>query len=924
MKKVLIAILALAALSCARLETNAAQNTETLTISAGFEDRLPLNTTKTYLAGNAIRWSAAPADKQLLVIDTKGGKHVFTSTSGQDEAVRTFSGTIGQGTKVRHILWTGGEVSADGSVLSMPNPQTIGHANSFADGANIAIMKPSDAKLRNVLGYIRFVIPAGADGNAAISAVTISADEALTGDITIDYEAEEPVATIVSAGSKSLTVNCHAAYAAYAVLVPGTYHNMKLTVTPVSGEPFTLSCQGEVKVLRGRYTSAGTLPAVKPEDPSWNPDAGYVLGEKKLLAAKSGGPLHIDGDALYAGASGIVRIYDISQPFFPELKKELSFVGLPRQIRVYNDRLFITARETGTWIYDVQDRFNPVLLSHYDGVELATGLDVAGDCMFIGMRQMGVEFVDISDITRPQHINIIQTGESQSVFYVDGYLYSAEWTTGEVSVFKADNLADIRKLKTVKLWGSTDGIWVTGNRLYASTGHNPKNNSPYMGTTGNGHGVEIWDISDRANPVRISECRFPIFYKAGADWWQNRPSGDCKTLFCCDVFNGFYVVDISDEAHPTIIDSWVDTSAPKGDNKPVESVAVGDGVLYMSCGGLYMIDCPRANRSRRNQGVPPTGSSARRQYPTPADSHFNAWVPSRRGAVRDAAVSPDGSALFVGCGQAGLATLKLGADGKPYAVSELALPFAGGVSVLGNRLYVSEAERGVGVYKIGPDLSLTLERYILNELGNEVRFRYSCWLSTPNDKYLASANRHAGWQYIAIGGTEDAPTYTFRGSKSTNVNYAKYIAENVCAGDKLAYATRSSLTWIDLSSTAGVSYTSFSNLQNGIPDGVTEFKNGTALLTQSKSFKTVASGAGEILASSGTLDCNLGIPRWDGGDKVLVTDHVHMTVGLFNLADVTSPVKLFSESMAGHPEPGLFWHGKAVVPCGYQGLLLEK
>lgn len=28
--------------------------------------------------------------------------------------------------------------------------------------------------------------------------------------------------------------------------------------------------------------------------------------------------------------------------------------------------------------------------------------------------------------------------------------------------------------------------------------------------------------------------------------------------------------------------------------------------------------------------------------------------------------------------------------------------------------------------------------------------------------------------------------------------------------------------------------------------------------------------------------------------------------------------------MAGHPEPGLFWHGKAVVPCGYQGLLLEK
>ena len=969
MKKIFrFAILALAAVSCTREEINLIDNArtgDTREISVGLEGWQYFSPgSKTYLSGSSVLWSAESVDKSLLVFDTEGGKNVFTSSSTVAEAVRSFSGTLTEGSSVRYALWTGkapddNDITLNGYVLSGPslainNPQNIDVAGSFQLSSNIAVMRPGDEKMRNVLGYIKFVIPAGNDGHAAIKSVTISADENLVGNISIRYSGSDPVASIASNGSKSVTVNTryvsgsgYEAGAVYAVVVPGTYHNLKIKVTPfadgaaaedaATAEPFTLSCKGTVEVQRSKYTSAGELPVAKPEDPTIDPN---VVGEWKVINSNSSGPLHIEGNVLYAGAGGKIRVYDITEPFNPVLKNEIAIVGLPRKMRTYNGRLFVTARETGTWIYDISNPYTPTLLSHYDGVELSTGIEIAGNCMFLGMRQMGVEFVDISDITRPQHIRIIQTGEAQSVFYADGYLYSGQWTTGELSVFKVDDLSNISLVTTVKLYGSTDGIWITGDRLYASTGHNAKNGSPYTGGNvdgaghdGKGHGIEIWDISNRAAPKRVSECRFQPYYKAGTDWWQNRPSGDCKTLFCADVYNGLYIVDISDEKNPRPIYRWVDglgkvdvdeTVTVPSSNKPCESVAVADGVLYLSCGSLYAIECSRANRTVRGMGALPSGESARYEYATASTSNFKAWLPTLRGAVRDAAVSPDGSALFVGCGQAGLATVKMNGSGELYAVNEMAIPFAGGVSVLGSRLYVSEAEKGVGVYKIGADLSLTRERYIREELASEDRYRYSCWLTTPNDKYLVSANRVAGWQYLAIGGTEDAPTYTWRGSKSWNVNYNNYISDYVCAGDKLPYATRSGLMWIDLASTSSVSFTQYSDLTNSIPDGVTNFKDGNALATADKRFKLIASGTNTVSQASGTNETYSGIPRWDGGDKVLLCNYVNMFVGLYDMADVSSPARVFQESVKGHPEPGLFWNGKAVVPCGYQGLLVEK
>ena len=171
------------------------------------------------------------------------------------------------------------------------------------------------------------------------------------------------------------------------------------------------------------------------------------------------------------------------------------------------------------------------------------------------------------------------------------------------------------------------------------------------------------------------------------------------------------MVDIADERNPEIIYHWEPQGNTSGNKKnAISSVALADGVVYVTVSdeGLYMMESSRARECRRDRGVSPVHPEARYNYITPSSSHFNAWVPDKRGAVRSAAVY--GEALFVGCGDAGLYTVKKDGSGKPYTVSHLDIPFAGGVAVQGNLLYVSRGELGLGVYRIGANLSLQEDR----------------------------------------------------------------------------------------------------------------------------------------------------------------------------------------------------------------------
>ncbi len=680
-----------------------------------------------------------------------------------------------------------------------------------------------------------------------------------------------------------------------------------------------VSCRQEPPVeATTKPVSPGKEPAEKPED-------GAVIHSVRRIMDKGPSALYVDGNTLYVGSKGCIYSMDISNPIQPVKKGTVSFNGSVRQLSVCNGTLVASARETGVWVFDVNDPSNMSLLSRFDGIELSTGIDMAGDCIIVGERQTGVEFVDARNLSDPQHIRVLKTPESQTVFYQDGYVYSGEWGEGLVTVFDARNLSDIKQIATARLKGFGDGLWVSGNRLYASTGHHHRNDAPKT-QDGDGHGVEIWDVSNPENPVFISRTEFDIFYKSGADWWLVRPSGDGKTLFCGDVYNGLYVVDITDEKNPEIIYHWepLDNTATNKKNA-VSSVALADGAVYVTVGGegLYVMESARAKASPRNRGTAPANLDARYNYTTPSGSHFDTWVPSRRGAVKSAA--PYGDALFVGCGDAGLYTVKR-IDGKLTTVASLDIPFAGGVAIEGDKLYVARGHQGLGVYRIGDDLSLTEITLLKKELSpsNEVN-QFSYWVSVPNDKYVVNASRNGGYQFLAVGGTNASPAYTYKNQYSLNLNYNRYISEKTSTEGLLAYATRSGLVWINLGSTSSVpTPVVYDGIKNSLTEGATLYKDNQFLLTRSNTLRLVAPGGSTILQTSAAQDGFTGIPRWESGDNVLICNFVNRFVSKVNTASFASPTLLFKEETIGYPEPGLFWNGKCVVPCGYQGLLVEK
>lgn len=657
---------------------------------------------------------------------------------------------------------------------------------------------------------------------------------------------------------------------------------------------------------------------VEPEEP--------VIKSVKKIMEKGVTGLYKDGNVLYVGAAGVLYSLDISDPKNPKQVGSVTFPGSVRQVTVCNGKAVVSGRDTGVWIFDVSDPANMSLITRYDGIELSTGIDMAGDCIFVGERQTGVEFVDARDLSKPQHIRVIKTPESQTVFYQNGYLYSGEWSAGQVSIFNAKDMNNIQLVKTINLQGYGDGLWVTGDRLYASTGHHHKNHAPKV-QDGDGHGVEIWDVSNPENPVFISRVEFDIFYISGADWWLVRPSGDGKTLFCGDVFNGLYVVDITNERNPKIIHHWEPLgNSPSNKKNAVNSIALADGVAYVSVGneGLYLMESSRAKSSKRDRGTPPVNLSARYRYDTPSDSHFNAWVPDRRGAVKGAAAY--GDALFVGCGDAGLYTVKKNSSGKLYSTARLDIPFAGGVAIQGDKLYVARGHEGLGVYRIGSDLSLTQIDLLKTKLNpSKPADQFSYWVSAPNDKYVVNGCRKSGYQFLAITGSSAQPTYTFRRQYGLNVSYNRYISEKTSSDGFLAYATRSGLAWINLNNTSAVAAPEVrEDLKNNLTEGATLYRDNKFLLTRSHSLCTIAPGGSEIIQTSEANNAFAGIPRWESGYDVLVCNFVNRFVSKIDTRNFASPSLTFTESTVGYPEPGIFWNGKCVVPCGYQGLLVEK
>ena len=656
----------------------------------------------------------------------------------------------------------------------------------------------------------------------------------------------------------------------------------------------------------------------------------------------------LEGNRLYAGGGPDFYVFDVAEPLKPKQLGHVDGLAGVRQIAVRNGMAYVSAREAGLWIIDATDPARPRVRARFDCCELATGVDVAGDVVFLGQRQNGVEFIDVSDPDHPAHIAMRKTDESQSVKYRDGYVYSGDWGSGKLTVFDAHDMKNVRQVAHEDLWGFGDGVWLKGKYLYASTGHHAKHRDPatlpfkgvdsetlrlYGGAgrgAGCGHGLDIFDVSDPAHPKRVGRADYPPFYERGLDMWTPRTSANSDIVFCAATHNGLFAVDCSDPKNPKVVDRW---TAPASDHPEwpsycIGSVSVGNGCVYaggMGC-GLFVIPATGAAQETFEQGPPPANASFREPYPTD-ENEFWVWKPSKPGQARAVAVA--GDVVYAACGDAGLHVLKVKPEGGFEKIGELAgHSRVFDVQVDGTRLYTAEGLDGFGFYEMdGPAGFREVGRLPRIGPGNNVAL--CVWKA--DREHLVLSSRNGGCRLFDISNLAH-PKDLFR--FGTCPGWDKYMMDAPIGGGRyIAYNNaHKSIIWIDLQARPAPRVSTATKYNFiALSNGICKFSDDQALVTVNSGYALLAPSQGDPSDHSRWQVKDLpgpkmnGIPRKDpNGTRVVKTCRINREVALYDFADPDKPVLVKHWKVSGNPDIAQFHKGKVVIPCGHQGVLLQK
>ena len=658
--------------------------------------------------------------------------------------------------------------------------------------------------------------------------------------------------------------------------------------------------------------------------------------------------LALEGDRLYVGAGAFLCIYDISNPLSPRKLGELSGFNALRQIAVQNGMAYVVTREYGLWIVDATDPAHPRVRSHFDCCELATGVDVAGGVCFLAMRQYGVEFVDVSDPDNPRHIAMRKTDESQSVKYRDGYLYSGEWGAGKVTVFDVHDMGNIRQVACEELHGFGDGVWLQGDYLYCATGHHSMhrkieargvvsedlkkyyNGGPETGA-GMGHGLDVFDVSDPSHPKHVSRLDYPPLYSRWLDMWTPRTSGNL--LMAAQTHNGLFAVDISDKANPRVLDrlTFPDPKTPEFPGHCVSSLAIGEGVVYAAVmdEGLFAIPAKGAKRRRFRQGRPPLHPEYREPYPTD-EKAWHVWQPPTPGQAR--AVAVRGDVVYAACGDAGLWALAIEPSGGFRALGKLpGHDSVMDVSVFGNRLFTAEGADGFGVYELtGPAEFREIARLARIAPGRNL----ALCVTAVDSNWAFFSDRH-GTDLFDISALPDFKHILHDGRTP---GWHKYLQDRP-VGNYIAYSNaHQSLDWIDLAAKPSpvVSLrTQKNNLR--LHCGICAFRDGLSLASVPGGYVLLSPNEGDAPDGDGKWKIKLIPPaapgrewRWNGGmprsdgRQVVFTSRIDRLATLYDFADKDNPVPCAAWKFSGTPDIAQFYNGRVIIPCGYQGVLLQR
>ena len=277
---------------------------------------------------NAVHWSAGDA---ISIFDGTNNNE-FTLTEGAGTASAKFEGEAVPGKKYYALYPYSASAEFDGTVITSSLPaeqQYVGATFDTMLNPSVAVADGNNnLAFRNVASILRIDV-SGLQGKS-VREIQISADKSLAGEYTVDMSNTESYAAVAASGTEISGVrllvdsadmetdpNFNGSISCYAVVLPGTYENLKISVIYSDNSYSEKSYQGVTLVASdGNYVNVDASQATANEQGLYGLYQAGVdieIGGKLYNKSEYGDATLITTDAEIVASNGTPSHSDLTQ-----------------------------------------------------------------------------------------------------------------------------------------------------------------------------------------------------------------------------------------------------------------------------------------------------------------------------------------------------------------------------------------------------------------------------------------------------------------------------------------------------------------------------------------------------------------------------------------------------------------------------------
>ncbi len=262
--------------------------------------------------------------------------------------------------------------------------------------------------------------------------------------------------------------------------------------------------------------------------------AEYVNGGKDI---------DIDGDFFYCTTGFNVEIHDLENLGDQFNLGYIYFSSeLVRGIDACNDFLYIGTK-TGLMIYSFQNPENPVKKSELILDKIITDIVYANDYVYLTSKENDYTIIDVSnksnpielselEINRGVPIELVISGNTTIIATTRNYSYEP-YSLGGIIVINHSNPLNPKILSTFSDGGLPVGLSINGSSLFVIEEV--------------GDGLEIFDLSTPANPIKLTHTCGGV-----AQTLEN----DNDFVFIAERWGGIKIINCSDSLNPTFVSQY--------------------------------------------------------------------------------------------------------------------------------------------------------------------------------------------------------------------------------------------------------------------------------------------------------------------------------------------------------------------------------